>query len=259
MRRCTGLASLLLFSLAAAAPLRGGDRVEIHLTGGAWTLSPFVTMLERETEALIEDELTRVLGDVLPAGIALVPFSRLDLSSSGGYAGVSAWLDLGASRRFGVGGQVQYMDSRMPYALSAEQTVSIWGWDLAGLRVRADGRVRLRTGAVSLLGRWTAVRGRRVELFVSAGATLLAFDGRLSMRQDSVLTTPLGDVDSTSSFELPIDEIRDWNRSVPALIFSPRAGLGLAIRLTDGLGLLVEAATSQGSFLGAGLSWTFGR
>ncbi|GAG64217.1 unnamed protein product, partial [marine sediment metagenome] len=57
--------AILLFILILVSVVQAGD-LEFQLSYGRWTMSPFVSYVERETENLIKTELIRLLDPFLP-------------------------------------------------------------------------------------------------------------------------------------------------------------------------------------------------
>lgn len=247
-------AAALILALIAFLPLEAEGRVDIQVSYSRWTLSPFLTMLEKESKDLIEQEISRILKDTAPVAFTLIPVSAVDLSSSGSSFNVAGWYNLGDSRRFGLGILARYFDFRMPYSLKTEQAIQILDYDLAKLGLQADGDLRLRSVALSLLGRWAVLHGRRARLHLYGGLTVMGFEGDLFLDQETTLETPLGTVRYAGAYDLTVEEIRSWNVDIPSLILSPSLGMSFEFKLADPLGLFLDVSGAQGVYAGAGLT-----
>ena len=82
----TGLTLFLILAILTQA-----QGVEFQLTYGRWSLSPFTTIVERESENMVRESYRRFVEDFLP-GLALSSFlSRIELSSSGQYFSFAFW------------------------------------------------------------------------------------------------------------------------------------------------------------------------
>jgi len=244
---------IVLLSSAAFGRTRPFD---IQLSYGGWTLSPFRTMVERECEQLIRNEFSKLAGSVVPETL-LAPFlSSVDISSSGHFFSLALWYRLGQSR-FSVGLRGDHFDFRLPYFLSVQESLEIPGFPLARLEGQGQGAVRLNGLAVSLLGRWTPLSTRRLDLSLDAGLLRLPFQGKISLELTSALQTPLGNFSFSGTFENTIDEVRRLGLDAPSFIVSPTLGIGLQYRLAAGAGIYLHVTAAQGTFYGGGLFISF--
>ena len=99
---------ILVFTLSLQA-----EKIEIQISYGGWSLSPFITSVEKETERIIGDELYHIVYLFLP-GAALSAFqSDIDLISSGKSLDFSIWHKIGQGN-FSLGLKGQYYSFHLP-------------------------------------------------------------------------------------------------------------------------------------------------
>lgn len=247
----TGIALAAVLASAGAAPLSAAS-VRFEFSASAWSLRPFTTPIEDETENVIEREILRFLKPVLEY-VTLPPIrENLTLDSSGGCWSAAVWVPVSDRLELGVRGGAARL--RVPFILSVEQSYEILGYDLVKIRGDADGRVRFTTVLVGLLGRWTVLRRGRLAWSFSAGATALPFKGDVEGRYVLTAETPLGPVAKSGDDRITIEELREVYEDIPAVLIAPWVSTACAVRLSGRLELVLEAGLSQGSFLSAGLS-----
>jgi hypothetical protein len=229
---------------------------DVRVAFGGWTLSPFQTLIERECERLIKSEFESSVGSSV-AGVILSPFlSNVDLSSSGHFFSLAMWYRLGGGR-FSTGLRGDYFDFRVPYSVSAQESLAILGLPLATLDGRGTGTVRFSGLAVSLLGRWTPLSTRRADLSIQGGLMMLPFQGKVSLDQTTALKTAVGDIQVSGKLDQTFEMVRDLGLDLPSVLFSPVLGIELGYRLTEDVGLFLNAISAQGSFLSGGLFFFF--
>jgi hypothetical protein len=255
--KAKGIAAAILAGAILAGPAAGQSRaLDFQVAFGGWSLSPFVSPIERECERLIRNEFDGVVGSVLPGILLSSSLAGVDLSSSGHFFSLAAWYRLGESR-FSAGVRGDYFDFRVPYALSADETVSLLGFPLVSLTGRARGSVHLSGIALSLLGRWTPLSTSRAELSLQAGLMVLPFEGDILSDLSATVRTPIGDLPVSGRFQQTIDAVRSLGVDAPSLILAPSLGLEFRYRFAPRLGLFLNATSSQGSFLSGGLFFSF--
>jgi len=247
------IATGILASAILAGPAFGQSRpFDFQVAFGAWSLSPFVSPVEKECERLIRNEFDGLVGSVFPGILLSSSLAKLDLSSSGHFFSLAMWHRFGESR-FSAGLRGDYFDFRVPFALSADETVSFLGFPLVALEGQAQGTVRLNGIAISLQGRWTPLSTSRVELSLQAGVMVLPFEGEITSNLTGTLRTLIGDLPLSGRFDHTIDEVRNLGVDVLSLILSPSLGIEFRYRFAPRLGLFINATAAQGSFLSGGL------
>jgi hypothetical protein len=252
--RVTASAVIGLIVSAFATRLEASPlRVRVELAASAWSLQPFTTPIEDETENVIEREILRFLRPVLQYITPPPIRENLELESEGVCGSATLWVPL-LSNRLEAGARVSYARLRVPFVLTVEQTYEILGYDLVKVRGAADGRVRFDTMMFGLLGRWTFLRSGRLSWSLTAGATALPFEGDVEGRYELSASSPIGSISKTGSDRITIEELRRDHEDIPSVLVAPFLSTACAIRVSGRIGLVLEAALSQGSFLSAGLS-----
>lgn len=244
-----------IFLLAGAA-FGQARPFDVQLSFGGWSLSPFRSMVESECERLIKNEFEKLVGSAIPNDFLTPLLSSVDLSSSGHFFSLAVSYRFGEGR-FSAGLRGDYFDFRVPYSLSINESLEIWGFPLAALEGQGQGTVRLSGFAVSLLGRWTPLMTKRVDLSLHAGLMMLPFQGKILLDLTAALRTPLGDLQFSGSFDDTFDEIRDLGLDLPSTIFSPTLGIEFRYRFLPDAGLFLNATAAQGSFFSGGLFFSF--
>jgi len=242
---------LLLFTLIMVSVVQAGD-LEFQLSYGRWTMSPFVSFIERETENLIKSELTRLLAPILPRDVYST-FQSVDLSSSGEILAFSIWYNFGKSR-FSLGLKGEYYDFKLPYSINSEQSVNIFDYQLIQMETKGQGEVSLNSVMFSLLSRWEIFSMSKFRFYLFGGLTLLPYNGEISLEQTTLLQTPVGDISYDGIYSETIKNIRSWDDSIPSLLISPAFGICLKYDLVKRLGIIVDIYISQGTFISAGLA-----
>jgi len=250
-------AILLLFCLAVPSAWGQARKFEIEAAYSGWTLAPFHPLLERRTETAAREAFRDALGSTL-LGSVLSPLSTAaDFGGSSGRSFTAAvWKRIGRSR-FSIGLRADVFEFRLPYAISALETVSIIGVPLVEIEGRSTGTVRIRGIGGSVLGRWTAVETGRFELALEAGVTLFPYEGTIEQDIQATLRTPLGDATLSGPFDMTIAEARRWTEAIPRAILSPTAAIAGRLWLSRNLGLTASVAASQGVFFSGGLCFAF--
>jgi len=251
MRTVKSMAAGGLILLGLVLPGRA-QKVEFHLSYGGWSFSPFTSLVERETENLVKEELTRLVDSVLPSDV-FSTFENIDISSSGRMAALTMWVNWG---RFSLGLESDYFEFNLPFTISAEQSVEFLNTQLLNVRTRGSGEVRLHSVMFSFLTRWAVVSTSRFHLHLRGGINLMPFDGEISLDQRTVITTPLGDSEFSGVLSETVKNIRGWDEDIPSLLFAPSFGVNLQYDLLPRLGVFAGLAVHQGLYAAVGLAVT---
>lgn len=237
-----------------APVLARANRIDIQISYGGWTLSPFVSILENESEDLIRREYARLMETVIPGYVYSTFLSDVNLSSSGHFYSLALWYNFRNSR-FSAGLKAEYFDFRLPFFVNFEQSIDFLGYQLVSLSTEGEGNVAFKSTAFSMLGRWAALSGSTLKLYLKGGITLLPLNGRLFISQNTLIQTILGDLTYEGDFNNTLEQIRQWNSSLPSLIISPSLGIQGELKVWKHIGLFLDLTLSQGGFLCAGLSF----
>lgn len=228
------------------------QKVEFQLSYGGWSFSPFATLVEREAENLIKDELTRVVDTVFAPDV-FSTFESIDISSSGRIAALTMWVNW---ERFSLGLESDYFEFSLPFTISAEQSVSFFATELLNVQTDGHGEVHLHSVMFSFLTRWAVVSSPRYKLFLRGGLNLMPFDGEISFDQRTVVATPLGNAEYSGAYSETIKNIRGWDEDIPALLFAPSFGINFQYNPIPRLGVFAGVAIHQGWYVSAGLAVT---
>jgi hypothetical protein len=249
MRTCR----LLIVTLCLLGPVNlRAARFDINIAYGGWGLSPYTSLVERETESLIKDQLARVLDSVLPRD-AISALADIDLSSSGRILSFALWYRFS---RFSLGLRTDYYEFAFPYSIRAEQTISFLDYELVRIKTQGGGDVDLSSVMLSLLSRWEVLETPQFGLFVHGGLNVFPYDGRIELQQTTTVTTPLGDAVYTGDLSETIKTIRRWSDEIPSMLFAPVFGLSALYRINPRIGVLLDLTFSQGTFLSGGLCFS---
>ncbi len=232
------------------------EQYEIQISYGRWSLSPFTTLLEKESENLVKEGLEQLVDPVLPKYIQVIIQSDIDFSSSGQFVSLNFWYNF-KNTRCSLGLKGELIDFSLPYTMFYEQTVDFQDYNLAKLEVQADGEVGLRSGTLSLLGRWAPISGPAFKWWFYGGMTLFFYEGEVENRQNIKLETLIGDVNYSGAFDNSIDDLRKLSGDIPEVLFSPAVGTQVQFRFHKYLGLNLDAFLSQGSFFSGGIYLIF--
>jgi len=249
-------AALLLFlsGIVLAGPESDKSGVwEIEATWGPWTLSPFRSPLERETEAVIRDEFGRLIESAFLERVLSLDRIRADLDSSGQAFTVTAWRDVHKGTVF-LGLRISRADFRIPFRISSRYDLHVFGVRLGELETHGEGTVRIRSTLMALLARWNVVRHRAWEVSLYGGAAVLPFQGDLEAEGTAVLRTPLGDISAHARDRADLDEIRAWNSRVPGSITAPLIGAAGRVRISKSLGVILDVSFGHGTAAAAGFT-----
>lgn len=241
----TGLLLLFFMTVPARA-----EKVEFHLAYGGWSFSPFGTLVEREAENLIKDELTRLVDSLLPSDM-FSTFESIDISSSGQMVSLTLWYNLG---RFSLGLESDYFKFNLPFTISAEQSVNFLNTELLGIRTEGSGELRLSSVMFSFLTRWAVWRSPRFKLYLRGGLNLMPFDGEINLDQRTTIATPLGVSEYNGSLSETVKNIRGWDEDIPSLLFAPSFGVNFQYNPLPRLGVFVGLAVHEGLYIAAGLA-----
>lgn len=243
---------VLIFTLNLQA-----EKIEIQISYGGWSLSPFITSVEKETERIIGDELYQIVSAFLP-GTALSVFqSDIDLSSSGKSLDLTLWHKIGQSN-FSLGLKGQYYSFHLPYSLDSKQSISFFSFPLFELEAQAEGDINLNSVILSPLARWTTLAGENFKLFLYGGFAIFHYNGDYRLKGNVLIRSPLGDFEYDGEDSQNIENLREWSDRIPSWIISPSLGMMMQAKLTKGFGLLLDISLSHGFFFSAGIVFTVG-
>ena len=246
---------LIFFYLVSTPSLMAGN-FEFQLSYGRWSLSPFTTILEKESENLVKEGLKQLVDPLLPRYTQSIIQSNIDFSSSGQSVSMNFWYNF-KSNRFSLGFKGNYINFSLPYMMLSQQTIDFLNFTLVKLDLQGDGEVNLRSGTLSLLGRWAPVSGSVFKWWFYGGVILYFYEGDVSIQQKIVLDTPIGDLSYAGSFDHTIEEMRKISEDIPASFFSPEFGTQVQYAFHRHLGLYIDISVSQGSFFSGGIYLTF--
>jgi hypothetical protein len=243
-----------LVILILAGILQAGE-LELQLSYGRWSLAPFKTAVERETEKLIREEIQLFLSPIFPGNELPVFSPRIDLSSSGYFFSVALWYNFSNSP-FSIGVKSQYINFTIPYSASVEQSFVVFGLELAKVDAHGEGDMKLNSIGASILGRWAFVLQPRLRVSVFGGLNFFPYKGTLSIDGQISLSSKFGDFSYRQSDSFTLSEIREWNDHVPSLLIAPELGFCLQYKFARRIGALLEVSVSQGVYLSVGLFFT---
>ncbi len=244
--------TILLFTLNLQA-----EKIEIQISYGGWSLSPFITSVEKETERIIGDELYHIVYTFLP-GAALSAFqSDIDLTSSGKSLDFSIWHKIGQGN-FSLGLKGQYYSFQLPYTLDSAQSISFLGFPLIELEAQAEGEINLNSLILSPLARWTALSGKNFRLSFYGGFAIFHYSGNYVLDGNVLVRSPLGDFEYQGEESQNIEELRKWSNRIPSWMLSPSLGMVMQYKLTKEFGLLFDVSLSHGFFFSAGIFFALG-
>ena len=245
----------ILFCLISAPSLVAGN-FELQLSYGRWSLSPFTTILEKESENLVKEGLKQAVDPVLPRYTQSIIQSNIDFSSSGQFVGLNLWYNFKNSR-FSLGFKGNYINFSLPYEIMSQQTIDFLNFNLVKLDLQGNGEVHLRSGTLSFLGRWAPLSSPVFKWWFYGGVILYFYEGDVGIQQKIVLDTPIGDLSYAGSFDHTIKDMRDLSEDIPASFFSPEFGSQFQYAFHEHLGLIIDISLSQGSFFSGGIYFIF--
>jgi len=244
--------TILVFTLNLQA-----EKIEIQISYGGWSLSPFITSVEKETERIIGDELYHIVYSFLP-GVALSAFrSDINLSSSGKSLDFSIWHKIGQGN-FSLGLKGQYYSFNLPYSLDSVQTISFLGFPLIELDAQAEGEINLSSVILSSLARWTTLSGKNFKLSIYGGFAIFHYSGDYVLDGNVLIRSPLGDFEYQGKESQNIEELREWSDRIPSWMISPSLGMQMQYKLTKEFGLALDVSLSHGFFFSAGVFFALG-
>lgn len=245
---------LLIFFLALNLQ---AEKINIQISYGGWSLSPFITSVEKESERIIGDELFYIVNTLLP-GAALSAFrSDINLSSSGKSLDLSLWYKIGQSN-FSLGLKGQYYSFQLPYSLDSVQSISFLGFPLIELEAQAEGDINLQSIILSPLAQWTTLSNENFKLSIYGGFAIFHYDGDYNLDGNVLVRSPLGDFEFHGEASQSIDELREWSDRIPSWMLSPSFGMQMQYNLTKEFGLLLDVSLSHGFFFSAGVFFAIG-
>jgi len=227
-------------------------KLELQISYGRWTLSPFTTVVERESEELIQEELQRLLSPSYPENVYSLYSPQVDLGSSGYFLSLSVWYNF-ANSPFSIGMKGQYFNLRMPFSAFIEQSFTILGQELIRVETRGEGNSKLSSITASVLGRWAFLMQPKYQLSVFGGLNLFPYEGTVFLDGQVLIQSPLGDVLYRQSDSPTLDDVRKWDDRIPSVLVSPELGLSFQYRFTRKVGVFIDVAISQGAFVSLGI------
>jgi hypothetical protein len=240
----------LVLSILAGVLYAG--ELEVQLSAGRWSLSPFTTAVERETEELIRHELQLLLSPIF-GEIEFPLFSpHIDLRSSGYYLSMALWHNFSNSP-FSLGLKGQYYKFTIPYSAFSEQSIEIMGLELAKVEAHGEGELKLNSIGASILGRWAFVLQKKFRVSVFGGLNFFPFRGTIYIDGQISVSSKFGDFEYRQSDSFTLREIRKWNDRVPSLLIAPELGFCVQYKFARRLGALLEVSVSEGAYLSVGL------
>lgn len=243
---------ILFFALNLPA-----EKVEILISYGGWSLSPFITSVEKETERIVGKELYQIVDTLIPGAGLAVFLSNIDLSSSGKSLDLSLWLKVGRSN-FSLGIKGQYYSFHLPYTLDSVQSISLLGFPVIEINAQAEGDINLQSFILSPLARWTALSGKNFRLSLYGGAAIFHYDGDFLLNGSVLLKTPLGDLEYQGEVFQSFEELRELIEGIPSWMLSPSLGMQMQYKVNKNFGLLLDVSLSHGFFFSAGLFFATG-
>jgi hypothetical protein len=154
---------------------------------------------------------------------------------------------------FSLGLKGQYYNFRMPFDAYLDQTLTILGQEIATAKTRGEGDLELSSFAASILGRWIFLKEKKFQLSVFGGLNFFPYEGSTFLDAQIEIDSPLGDVFFQQSDSLTLDEMREWDDSIPSLLVSPELGLSFQYRFSPKLGVVIDVAIYQGAFISPGM------
>ena len=228
-------------------------KLELQISYGRWTLSPFTTVIERESEDLIRNELQRLLSPSYPENVfSLLSSPKVDLGSSGYFVSLAVWYNYENSP-FSLGLKGQYFDFRMPFSAFLDQSFTILGQELIKIETQGEGDLNLSSFTASVLGRWTFLLQPKFQISVFGGLNIFPYKGTIDLDGQVLIRSPLGDVLYRQSDSPTLDEVRQWDDQLPSLLVSPELGLSFQYRFTRKMGVFIDVAIFQGASISLGM------
>jgi hypothetical protein len=243
--------SLVLLILAGV--LCAGE-LEVQLSAGRWSLSPFTSAVERETEKLIRDEFRLLLSPIFGENEFSLFQPQIDLRSSGYFLSMALWYNFSNSP-FSIGLKGQYYNFTIPYSAFAEQSIEILGLELTKVEAHGKGELKLNSIGASILGRWAFVLQPKIRVSLFGGLNFFPYKGTIYIDGQISVSSKFGDFEYRQSDSFTLGEIRKWNDRVPSLLIAPELGLCVQFKFARRLGALLEVSVSQGTYLSVGLFW----
>lgn len=227
-------------------------KLELQISYGRWTLSPFTTIVENESEQLIQKEIQHLMSPSYPENIYFLYSPQVDLGSSGYFLSMAVWYNFENSP-FSLGLKGQYFNFRIPFSAYIEQSFTILGQELIRIETQGEGETKLSSIAASVLGRWTFLMQPKFQLSVFGGLNFFPYKGTIFLEGQVLIQSRFGDVLYKQSDNPTLDDVRQWDDQIPSLFVSPEIGLSFQYRVTRKLGLFVDVAISQGASVSLGL------
>jgi hypothetical protein len=251
MRRKNIIIFILLLTARPLAQKAAGWEWQFAL--GPWTLEPWNSPVERKAEKMVGDEARHLLAPLLSEFTIIAFEPRVDLRSRGYFLSAGCWRRLAADR-FALGISASYLDFSLPFSLTAEQEIILFGVPVAHIQTSGAGQIDLHTFMLAVQGRWRAFQSGRITIYTGLGITLLSFSGKLHLPLAARVETFLGTIELSKSEDKTLAELRAENTDIPAWLLSPALTVSLYYRLASKSRLFMEINLSQGTFLAIGLT-----
>jgi hypothetical protein len=220
---------------------------------GPWTLEPWTSPVAREAEKMVGDEASHLLAPLL-SEFTIISFSpRIKLSSSGYFLSAGCWRRLPGDK-LALGFSASYLNFSLPFSLTAEQEIILFGVPVAHISTSGAGQIDLHTFMLAAQGRWRVFQSGQIAIYTGLGLTMLHFNGDLHLPLAAKVQTFLGTVELRKTEDKTLAELRAENDDIPTWILAPALTVSLHYRLGSKSRLFMEINLSQGTFLAVGLA-----
>lgn len=255
MKRKTALILSLVWVFGGSWALAAD--IEIEASYGYWSLSPFSGVVEQQSREMIETQIEAALG----ALSYFLDIDRLksDFSGSDGrYLGLGVWFP--AKKRVSLGARVDWLELRMPFTCSFEQHIYVPGLAAVNIFASGNGQVNIDSPMLSLLCRWRAVSGRKLDTFIYTGLSWLPLEGDFSLQGQANVYYSTGKIEEPIVVEKQgLDRLRQDFGMPPKSVLSPWLGVSVHYRPWRTAGLKLDLSFSQGSLLSLGFFYNINK
>ena len=93
----------------------------------------------------------------------------------------------------------------------------------------------------------------KFQLSIFGGLNFFPYEGTIFVDAQITVDSILGDAFYQQSDSLTLDEMRELEDAIPSLLVSPELGLSFQYRIKPKLGLVIDAAITQGAFISIGM------
>ncbi len=242
---------LLAFVVLESAVAPCCSAVDVLLSYGAWSMSPFTSTVEAQCEQIVEAVVKERVGRELPGFITTTFEQNVDLTSAGQFVGVEVARTISGDR-FRVGGSITYVELDLPYTLDARQSLSLGRFELADAVTTGTGTVHIKAIDLALLAGWNICRTDRLLITIGSGINILPVEGTIGIDNQTTISTRLGSRSFESAGVESIDELRSESDAISSILVTPLASVTAQVRAFRHGGLVFRALLSQGTFLSGG-------